>query len=137
MILAIDQGTTGTTCMVFPEDGRIAGRAYREFEQHFPKPGWVEHDPSEIGSVTEAVAREAIEDAGGGDLKAIGISNQRETVVAWDRNSGEPLANAIVWQDRRTADRCKQLKEEGREPLVRERTGLVLDPYFSGTKIDG
>jgi glycerol kinase len=136
VILAIDQGTTGTTCMVFSEDGKVAGRAYREFEQHFPRPGWVEHDANEIWTVTEAVAREAIADAGGGEPTAIGITNQRETVVAWDRNSGEPLANAIVWQDRRTADRCKQLKEEGREQLVRERTGLVLDPYFSGTKIE-
>jgi glycerol kinase len=138
VILAIDQGTTGTTCMVFSDDGKIAGRAYREFEQHFPKPGWVEHDANEIWSVTEAVANEAIQDAGidGKDLKAIGITNQRETVVAWDRNTGEPLARAIVWQDRRTADRCAQLKEEGKEQLVRDRTGLVLDPYFSGTKIE-
>jgi len=138
VILAIDQGTTGTTCMVFSDEGKIAGRAYREFEQHFPKPGWVEHDASEIWAVTEAVAKEAIDDAGtsGVDLTAIGITNQRETVVAWDKNSGEPLAPAIVWQDRRTADRCKQLKEEGREELVRDRTGLVLDPYFSGTKIE-
>jgi glycerol kinase len=138
VILAIDQGTTGTTCMVFDEHGKIAGRAYREFEQHFPKPGWVEHDASEIWDVTEAVAKEAIDDAGakGEDLDAIGITNQRETVVAWDKNTGEPLHNAIVWQDRRTADRCKQLKDEGREELVREHTGLVLDPYFSGTKIE-
>jgi glycerol kinase len=138
VILAIDQGTTGTTCMVFSEDGKIAGRSYREFEQHFPKPGWVEHDADEIWSVTEAVAKEAIEDAGvtGSDLQGIGITNQRETVVAWDRNTGDPLARAIVWQDRRTADRCRELKDEGREALVRERTGLVLDPYFSGTKIE-
>jgi glycerol kinase len=138
VILAIDQGTTGTTCMVFSDEGKIAGRAYREFEQHFPKPGWVEHDANEIWDVTEAVAKEAIADAGtsGGDLTAIGITNQRETVVAWDRSSGEPLAPAIVWQDRRTADRCKQLKDEGREQLVRDLTGLVLDPYFSGTKIE-
>lgn len=138
MILAIDQGTTGTTCMVFSEDGKIAGRAYREFEQHFPKPGWVEHDANEIWDVTEAVAREALDDAGtkGEGLKAIGITNQRETVVAWDRETGEPLANAIVWQDRRTADRCAELKDDGREQLVRETTGLVLDPYFSGTKIE-
>jgi glycerol kinase len=138
VILAIDQGTTGTTCMVFSDDGKVAGRAYREFEQHFPKPGWVEHDANEIWDVTEAVAKEAIADAGadGDGLRAIGITNQRETVVAWDKQTGEPLANAIVWQDRRTADRCKQLKDEGREELVRERTGLVLDPYFSGTKIE-
>jgi glycerol kinase len=138
VILAIDQGTTGTTCMVFAEDGKVAGRAYREFQQHFPKPGWVEHDAAEIWDVTLAVAKDAVGDAGmkGADLTAIGITNQRETVVAWDRDSGEPLAPAIVWQDRRTADRCQQLKNEGRERLVRERTGLVLDPYFSGTKIE-
>jgi glycerol kinase len=136
VILAIDQGTTGTTCMVFAEDGTVAGRAYREFAQHFPKPGWVEHDASEIWDVTLAVAKEAVDDAGGGEPKAIGITNQRETVVAWDRKTGEPLAPAIVWQDRRTAERCAELKEEGREQLVRDRTGLVLDPYFSGTKIE-
>jgi glycerol kinase len=138
VILAIDQGTTGTNCMVFAEDGKVAGRAYREFQQHFPKPGWVEHDAAEIWDVTLAVAKDAIADAGvkGEDLAAIGITNQRETVVAWDRDSGEPLAPAIVWQDRRTADRCEQLKKDGREQLVRERTGLVLDPYFSGTKIE-
>jgi glycerol kinase len=138
VILAIDQGTTGTTCMVFAEDGKVAGRAYREFHQHFPKPGWVEHDAAEIWDVTLAVATDAVGDAGikGEDLTAIGITNQRETVVAWDRESGEPLAPAIVWQDRRTADRCEQLKNDGREQLVRERTGLVLDPYFSGTKIE-
>lgn len=138
MILAIDQGTTGTTCMVFSGDGKIAGRGYREFKQHFPRPGWVEHDANEIWETTEAVAHEALEDAGidGADLKAVGITNQRETVVAWDRRTGEPLANAIVWQDRRTADRCAQLQKLGREHLVRERTGLVLDPYFSGTKIE-
>jgi glycerol kinase len=138
VILAIDQGTTGTTCMVFAEDGKVAGRAYREFQQHFPKPGWVEHDAAEIWDVTLAVAKDAVADAGikGEDLAAIGITNQRETVVAWDRDSGEPLAPAIVWQDRRTADRCEELKNDGRERLVRDRTGLVLDPYFSGTKIE-
>jgi glycerol kinase len=138
VILAIDQGTTGTTCMVFSEDGKVAGRAYREFEQHFPKPGWVEHDAAEIWDVTLAVAKDAVADAGaqGSDLTAVGITNQRETVVAWDRNTGEPLANAIVWQDRRTAERCQELKDDGREQLFRERTGLVLDPYFSGTKIE-
>jgi glycerol kinase len=138
VILAIDQGTSGTTCMVFSGDGTVAGRAYREFRQHFPRPGWVEHDAGEIWDVTLVVAKEALADAGldGADLQAIGITNQRETVVAWDRGSGEPLAPAIVWQDRRTADRCRELKEQGRESLFRERTGLVLDPYFSGTKIE-
>ena len=138
MILAIDQGTTGTTCLVFDGEGRIAGRAYSEFEQHFPRPGWVEHDAAEIWDVTRRVAGEAISDAGigGSDLSGIGITNQRETVVAWDPDTGEPLHRALVWQDRRTADRCAELKEGGHEDLVRERTGLVLDPYFSGTKIE-
>ncbi len=138
MILAIDQGTTGTTCLVFDAEGRVAGRAYSEFEQHFPQPGWVEHDATEIWEVTRRVAAEAIADAGvaGAELDAIGITNQRETVVAWDPASGEPAHRALVWQDRRTAARCEELREEGHERLVRERTGLVLDPYFSGTKIE-
>ena len=138
MILAIDQGTTGTTCLVFDARGGIAGRAYSEFEQHFPRPGWVEHDATEIWEVTRRVAGEAISDAGieGSRLKGIGITNQRETVLAWDRKSGEPLHRALVWQDRRTAERCEELRGEGREALVRERTGLVLDPYFSATKIE-
>jgi glycerol kinase len=138
VILAIDQGTTGTTCLVFDREGRIAGRAYSELEQHFPRPGWVEHDANEIWDTTRRVATQAIEDAGtrGADLDAIGITNQRETVVAWDPESGKPLHHALVWQDRRTAARCDELKEQGHEPLFRERTGLVLDPYFSGTKIE-
>jgi len=138
MILAIDQGTTGTTCLVFDGEGRVAGRAYSEFEQHFPRPGWVEHDAVEIWEVTRRVAAEAIAAAGieGGELDAIGIANQRETVVAWDPETGEPVHRALVWQDRRTAARCAELREAGHEPLVRERTGLVLDPYFSGTKIE-
>ncbi len=138
MILAIDQGTTGTTCLVFDAEGRIAGRAYSEFEQHFPRPGWVEHDAAEIWNVTRRIAVQAIVDAGiqGADLEAIGITNQRETVVAWDPRSGEPLYRALVWQDRRTADRCAELRAAGHEPLVRERTGLVIDPYFSATKIE-
>jgi glycerol kinase len=138
LILAIDQGTTGTTCLVFDEQGAIAGRAYREFEQHFPRPGWVEHDAAEIWDVTRGVAGKALDDAGveGRDLAGIGITNQRETVVAWDRDSGEPLHRAIVWQDRRTAERCDELKEQGHEGRFREATGLVLDPYFSGTKME-
>jgi glycerol kinase len=136
MILAIDQGTTGTTSIVFDEAGRPAGRAYREFGQHFPRPGWVEHDANEIWEVTRAVAREAHEAAGRPSLGGIGITNQRETVVAWDPSTGEPLHRAIVWQDRRTAARCDELRAAGREPLFRERTGLVLDPYFTGTKIE-
>jgi glycerol kinase len=136
VILAIDQGTSGTTCIVFDEGGRPTGRAYREFTQHFPRPGWVEPDASEIWEVTRAVAREALDRAGAPPLAGIGITNQRETVVAWDRRTGDPLHRAIVWQDRRTAARCDELKEAGHEQLVRERTGLVLDPYFSGTKIE-
>jgi glycerol kinase len=138
VILAIDQGTTGTTCIVFDERGGIAGRAYREFRQHFPRPGWVEHDANEIWDVTRAVGRSALEDAGvdGSRLAGIGIANQRETVVAWEPMSGEPLYRALVWQDRRTSARCDELREQGKEELFRERTGLVLDPYFSGTKME-
>jgi glycerol kinase len=138
VILAIDQGTTGTSCLVFDRDGTIAGRAYSEFEQHFPRPGWVEHDAGEIWDVTRGVAAEAITAAGirGQDLLGIGITNQRETVVAWDPDTGEPVHRALVWQDRRTAARCDELRAGGHEALVRERTGLVIDPYFSGTKIE-
>jgi len=138
VILAIDQGTTGTTCIVFDEGGRIAGRAYSEFEQHFPRPGWVEHDAEEIWDVTRRVAHEALAQAGvdGSGLAGIGITNQRETVVAWEPMSGKPLHRAIVWQDRRTAARCDELRAAGHEDLFRERTGLVIDAYFSGTKIE-
>ncbi len=137
MILAIDQGTTGTTCFVFDEQAEPIGRAHREFTQHFPRPGWVEHDAGEIWSVTQAVIGEVLADTGvrPGDLAAVGIANQRETVCVWDPSSGEPLHNAIVWQDRRTAARCEELRAAGHEPLIRARTGLVLDPYFSATKI--
>jgi glycerol kinase len=138
VILAIDQGTTGTTCLVFSLEAELIGRAYREFEQHFPRPGWVEHDAAEIWEVTQAVAGEALQDAGVvvGELEAVGITNQRETVCVWDPSTGEPLHHAIVWQDRRTAARCDQLRGAGVESRVRERMGLVLDPYFSGTKIE-
>jgi glycerol kinase len=138
MILAIDQGTTGTTCIVFDDEGRPRGRAYSEFEQHFPRPGWVEHDAAEIWDVTRKVAIGALADAGiqGSDLSGIGITNQRETVAAWDPSTGEPVHRALVWQDRRTAARCDELREGGHEALIRERTGLVIDPYFSGTKIE-
>jgi glycerol kinase len=138
VILAIDQGTTGTTCLVFDGEGRVAGRAYSEFEQHFPRPGWVEHDANEIWEVTRRVGAEAIAAAGieGAELEAIGITNQRETVVAWDPASGEPVHRALVWQDRRTAERCDELREAGHEALVRERTGLTIDPYFSATKVE-
>src|SRR3954453_1160692 len=138
MLLAIDQGTTGTSCLVFDLEGELVGRAYREFKQHFPRPGWVEHDAAEIWEVTHAVAGEALDDAGvePGELAAVGITNQRETVCVWDPDTGEPLHRAIVWQDRRTAERCEELRQAGHESMVRERTGLVLDPYFSGTKIE-
>ncbi|SEH12026.1 glycerol kinase GlpK [Thermoleophilum album] len=137
MILAIDQGTTGSTAILFDEDARPLGRGYREIKQHYPRPGWVEHDPRELVESALHAARDALRAAGveGRQLRAIGITNQRETVVAWDVRSGEPLAPAIVWQDRRTADRCQELREHGREPFLRERTGLLLDPYFSATKI--
>jgi glycerol kinase len=134
-ILAIDQGTTGSTCLVIDEQGRVVGRSYSEFTQHYPQPGWVEHDAAEIWGVTLRVAREAIAAADGVDIVGIGITNQRETTVVWDRATGEPVGRAIVWQDRRTTELCRRLKEEGREPWVRARTGLVLDPYFSGTKL--
>lgn len=144
-VLAIDQGTTGSTAIVFDDGGRVVGRAYSEFTQHYPRAGWVEHDAVEIWEVTLRVAREALIAAGasGNDLTrlgsdglaAIGITNQRETVVVWERESGRPVHNAIVWQDRRTADMCRRLKQEGHEALIRERTGLVVDPYFSATKL--
>jgi glycerol kinase len=138
VILAIDQGTTGTTCIVFDERAEPVGRAYGEITQHFPRPGWVEHDAGEIWRLTHAVAGEALTDANvsPGELLAVGLTNQRETVCVWDPESGEPLHKAIVWQDRRTAERCDELRAAGHEALVRERTGLVLDPYFSGTKIE-
>lgn len=135
-VLAIDQGTTGTTCLVLDERGHAVGRAYSEFEQHYPRPGWVEHDADEIWDVTRRVAQDAVAAAGGAAPAAIGITNQRETVLLWDRATGEPVHRAIVWQDRRTAARCRELKESGRETWLRERTGLVADPYFSGTKLE-
>jgi len=134
-ILALDQGTTGSTALVVARDGRILGRAYSEFNQHFPRPGWVEHDAEEIWSVTTRVARTALDAAVHADVQGVGITNQRETVVLWDRETLEPVHRAIVWQDRRTAELCRALEEAGHEAEVRRRTGLVLDPYFSGTKL--
>jgi glycerol kinase len=136
-ILALDQGTTSSRAILFGHGGAVAAVAQREFPQVFPKPGWVEHDPKEIWASQVAVAIEALARAHAGtkDVAAIGITNQRETTVVWDRASGEPVCPAIVWQDRRTADRCDRLKADGFEPLVRERTGLVIDAYFSGTKL--
>ena len=136
-ILAIDQGTTGSTALVMSTDGTTLGRENREFPQHFPEPGWVEHEPEEIwGSVVDAVSL-ALKSAGvrGTDIAAIGITNQRETSIVWDRTSERPIHRAIVWQDRRTADVCARLRAEWHEPRVRDATGLILDPYFSGTKI--
>ncbi|HWA15137.1 MAG TPA: glycerol kinase GlpK [Gemmatimonadales bacterium] len=134
-ILALDQGTTGSTALVVHADGRILGRGYREFQQHYPQPGWVEHDADEIFRVTLEAARDAIAASGEGP-SAIGITNQRETVVLWDRATLAPVARAIVWQDRRTADRCRQLKVEGHADAIQSATGLVLDPYFSASKLE-
>ncbi len=135
-ILALDQGTTGSTALVLHQDGRVIGRGYREFTQHFPQPGWVEHDPDEIFRVTLEAAREALAAAGGERPAGLGITNQRETVVLWERATLRPVAPAIVWQDRRTAPRCRELREAGHEPGIRAQTGLVLDPYFSATKLE-
>jgi len=136
-ILALDQGTTSSRALVFDPSGSIAAVAQREIRQIFPRPGWVEHDPTEIWASQLGVAVEALTRAGlcASDLAAIGITNQRETVVVWERATGRPVGNAIVWQDRRTAETCERMKQEGLEGLFRERTGLVLDPYFSGTKL--
>ncbi len=132
-VLAIDQGTTGSTCLVVARDGRVLGRGYREITQHFPAPGWVEHDPHEILDRTFEAAREAIAQAGVVPL-AVGITNQRETVVMWERKTGRAVHRAIVWQDRRTAERCATLAPHA--DLISARAGLVIDPYFSGTKIE-
>ena len=135
-ILAIDQGTTSSRAIVFSAELSVLAVAQQEFPQHFPASGWVEHDPADIWSSTAAVTRAVIEKAGlrGADLAAIGITNQRETTVIWDRATGQPIHNAIVWQDRRTADLCAALKAQGHEPAVAATTGLLLDPYFSATK---
>ncbi|HLZ44931.1 MAG TPA: glycerol kinase GlpK [Gemmatimonadales bacterium] len=134
-VLALDQGTTGSTALVVGADGRVLGRGYREFTQHFPSPGEVEHDAEEILRVTIDAAREAIAQAKV-TPNAIGITNQRETICAWERATGRPVHRAIVWQDRRTAARCAQLKKQKKERLVSSKTGLVLDPYFSATKVE-
>jgi glycerol kinase len=136
-VLAIDQGTTGTKVLVFDRDGSVRGLSYSEFTQHYPQPGWVEHDAIEIWTGTIDLIEDVLEKTGvrAADLRAIGITNQRETTLLWDRRTGEPLGRAIVWQDRRTAFICDELKERGLSDLFRGKTGLVLDPYFSGTKI--
>ena len=136
-ILALDQGTTSSRSLVFDRHGRVRGAAQQEFPQHFPRPGWVEHDPEELWATIRRTALAAVAEANltARDLAAIGLTNQRETTLLWDRRTGRPLAPAIVWQDRRTAALCEKLKRRGLEPLFRRRTGLVLDPYFSGTKL--
>ena len=136
-ILALDQGTTSSRAILFDHDGQIVAVAQKEFGQIFPQPGWVEHDPGEIWATQIAVATEALGRAGlrPTDVAAIGITNQRETAIVWDRETGRPVYNAIVWQDRRTAGFCDRLKRDGHEALIRERTGLVIDAYFSGSKV--
>ncbi|MEI2712754.1 MAG: FGGY family carbohydrate kinase [Nocardioides sp.] len=134
-VLAIDAGTTGVTAVVVCDDGRIAAKGYQEFAQHFPKPGWVEHSPEEIWQATLESTREVLTKVDAGELKAIGITNQRETVLLWDRETLGSPRRAIVWQDRRTADICNRLRDEGHEDRVSLLTGLRLDPYFSGTKL--
>lgn len=136
-ILALDQGTTSSRAIIFDKKGNIVSVAQKEFTQHFPKPGWVEHDPVEIwstqaGVATEAVAKKALNAK---NIAAIGITNQRETVVVWDKNTGKPVYNAIVWQDKRTSGYCDELKKQGKSELIRAKTGLVIDSYFSGTKV--
>ncbi|MBT8185634.1 MAG: glycerol kinase GlpK [Eudoraea sp.] len=136
-ILALDQGTTSCRAIVFDKKGTIVSTAQKEFTQHFPKPGWVEHDALEIWSTQAGMAAEAVTKKGieGKHIAAIGITNQRETVVVWNKSTGKPVYNAIVWQDKRTADYCDSLKEAGKAKLIREKTGLVIDAYFSGTKV--
>ena len=134
-ILAIDQGTTSTRAIVFDEKMNAVASAQEEFPQHFPDSGWVEHDPADLWATTKATCRSAIEKSGGAEIAAIGITNQRETTLVWDRNTGKPIYNAIVWQDRRTSALCNALKADGFEETVTELTGLLLDPYFSATKL--
>jgi glycerol kinase len=136
VVIAIDAGTTGVRSFAVREDGSTAGYAYREFPQHFPRPGWVEHDPRDIWDTTTTTLGELVARLDGEPVAALGITNQRETAVAWDRSTGAPLHNALVWQDRRTAARCDQLRKAGHLDLVRDATGLVLDPYFSATKFE-
>ena len=136
-IMALDSGTTSNRCILFNEAGQIKGMAQKEFTQIFPQPGWVEHDADEIFSTQLEVARQALSNIGANaaDIAAIGITNQRETTIVWNKFTGRPVYNAIVWQCRRTAAYCDSLREEGLVDAIREKTGLVIDPYFSGTKI--
>src|SRR5437879_10699275 len=137
VVLSLDEGTSGATAIAVGLDGEIQGKGYEEVTQRYPRPGWVEHDPNEIWSAVQASARRALEAANAKprDVRAVGITNQRETLVLWDRRTLQPVAPAIVWQDRRTADQCARLREAGHEARVREITGLVLDPYFTATKL--
>ena len=136
-ILAMDQGTTSSRAIIFDEQYAIVEQAQQEFAQHFPDSGWVEHSPADIWQTSLDTARQTLANAGisADQIAAIGITNQRETTLLWDRNSGEPVYNAIVWQDRRTADYCNSLKDQGQEPMITSKTGLLLDPYFSATKV--
>src|SRR4051794_7997217 len=136
-VLAIDQGTTSSRAIVFRQDISIAGLAQQEFPQHFPASGWVEHEPEDIWTSTIATCREAMNKAGlaARDIAAIGITNQRETTVVWDRLTSQAIHRAIVWQDRRTAEICATLKADGHERAISAKTGLIVDPYFSGTKV--
>lgn len=135
-VLALDQGTTSSRALVFDEAGHIVANAQKEFRQIFPQPGWVEHDPKDIWASQLATAREALAQVDAAAVAAIGITNQRETAILWDRASGEPVGNAIVWQDRRTASRCDQLRARGKSAFIQRKTGLVIDAYFSGTKLE-
>src|SRR5262245_29304504 len=134
--MAIDQGTTGSTVLLVDTEGSVRSRGYAELPQHFPRPGWVEHDGREIWESVLTAARQALGGETTAAVRAIGITNQRETTLVWDRATGVPVAPAIVWQDRRTADRCASLKRSGAERDIRRRTGLVADPYFSATKLE-
>ena len=136
-VLALDQGTTGSTALVVDPDGAVRARGYAELPQHFPQPGWVEHDPAQIWATTVQALGQAMAASGitAAEIAAVGITNQRETVILWERASGRPIGNAIVWQCRRTAALCDRLRAEGAEPEIRRKTGLVVDAYFSGTKI--
>jgi len=136
-ILSIDQGTTSSRAIVFDRQGEIVSMAQKEFKQHYPKPGWVEHNPTDIWSSQSTVTAEAVSKANldSSDIAAVGITNQRETTIVWNRKTGKPVYNAIVWQDRRTSDTCRRLKEAGMEETFQKKTGLILDPYFSGTKV--
>ena len=136
-IMALDAGTTSSRCILFDQNGEVCSLAQKEFTQYFPKPGWVEHDANEIWSTQLGVAVEAMSKIGAsaGDIAAIGITNQRETAIVWDKATGEPIGSAIVWQCRRTAAYCDELKAKGLTELIRQKTGLVIDAYFSATKL--